>query len=522
MHQLVAAGEVFALVAVRRGERTSDALQALWKDELCELVALGDLDRREAEDLLEAALGAPIDGRSLDQTWRLTLGNPMYLRELVRYGSERGALADDGGIWRWRGEMGPGMRLVELVGARLEKLDEMAGATLELVAVGAPLEVDLLDPDERAALETLEQRGVVERRADGRRRAVDFAHPLYGDVVRARTSRMRTEAIQRRLADAVEAWGARRRGDVLRVAAWRLESGAAGDPALFERAAAHALAALDVPLAQRLAHAAVEAGGDFDAQLLLGRALAAAGRAGEADELLHGLEAEADGDERRAAVAVAAARNLLWGLDRPREADEALSRAEAAIDDAGVRGELVAQRVRLMAARGRPREALAAATALLGDETVREPARVHAAVGAVEALLSSGRLEDALALADTWLPAAARHCTEAPQLGVVLASERGLALRLAGRLVEATEASQDVYERRARPALGADHGRGGDAARLQLARAGAGPDRAAPLSRERGADARRGRGRDASDRAGGSRAGICAGGRTGVGAGGRR
>ena len=199
VHQLVAAGEAFALVAVRRGEPTSDALQALWKDELCELMALGDLDRGEVEGLLAAALGAPLDGRGLDETWQRTLGNPMFLRELVLHGIDRGALADDGGIWRWRGELGPGMRLAELVGARLEGLDDPTVATLELVAVGAPLEVDLLDPGELDALATLEQRGLAERRADGRRRVVDLAHPLYGDVVRARTSRTRTEAIQRRL-----------------------------------------------------------------------------------------------------------------------------------------------------------------------------------------------------------------------------------------------------------------------------------------------------------------------------------
>ncbi|MDW5598921.1 hypothetical protein VSS74_31470, partial [Conexibacter stalactiti] len=151
-------------------------------------------------------------------------------------------------------------------------------------------------------------------------------------------------------------------------------------------------------------------------------------------------------DRRRAAVAVARARNLFWGLDRAAEADDALRRAEAAVSDASVRGELVAQRVRLQAAAGDPRAALDTALPLLDDDGVREQARLHAATGAVEALLSRGRTDAALALADRWLPIAERHRDELPWIALVLASQRGLALRLSGRLIAATDASTQVYD----------------------------------------------------------------------------
>src|SRR5215213_3395872 len=44
VHQLVAAAEAFAVVSLRRGdEPPPDALRALWKDDLCVLLELGEL-----------------------------------------------------------------------------------------------------------------------------------------------------------------------------------------------------------------------------------------------------------------------------------------------------------------------------------------------------------------------------------------------------------------------------------------------------------------------------------------------
>ena len=497
LHQLVAAREAFAVVTVRRGERAPDALRALWKDDLCSRLELDALARDELERLLVEALGGPVDGPSGHALWELTRGNALFARELVRYGIERGALTEQGGIWSWRGDMAAGMRLSELVEARLEALEAAERRVLELVAIGAPLEIGLLEPGELPALSALELHEVVERRVDGRRRSIDVAHPLHGEVIRAGLTPTRLEAIQRRLAEAVEARGGRRREDLLRLAVWRLDSGEAGDSDLLERAAGQALAALDLVLAERLGRAAVQAGGGFGARLVLGRALAGAGRAEEADALLGDLEPQAASDAERAEVAIAIARNAFWGLDRAAEADAALRRAERAVSDDELRAELAAQRVRLEAAHGRPADALATALPLLEDASVREQARLPAVLAAAEALLSCGRTDEAVALTQAWEPVARRHGEELPVLESVLLSMRGLALRLAGRLVEATETSQSVYAPGARTPLGADRGCRGDVARLHLAGAGQRADGAAPVSRERLAAARRRPVRDA-------------------------
>ncbi len=446
VHQLVAAGEVFATVTVRRDQPVPDALRALWKDELCALLELGGLARGEVGGLLAAGLGGPVDGASVNAMWELTRGNALFLRELVRHGVDRGLLAEDGGVWRWRGKVEAGTRLAELVDLRIDGVGPSARDLLEVLAVGGPLELGLLAPGAPAALEALERSELVERRTDGRRRFVDVGHPLHGEAVRARLTPTRLDAIHVRLADAVEARGARRGGDLLRIATWRLESGATGDGALFARAALQALAAMDPVLAERLARAAVQAGAGFRAELALARALAASGRGAEAERLLADLAAQTRDDGERVAIAMARARNLFWALDRADDADAVLQGAEHHVRDDGLRHELMAQRVRLTAAHGRPRAALAAARPLLRDSGVHERARMIAALGAVEASLTSGRTDAAVALAETWLPVARRLRQEVPSAEPVLLGMRPLALRLAGRLVEATTLSQRAYE----------------------------------------------------------------------------
>jgi DNA-binding CsgD family transcriptional regulator len=446
VHQLTAAGEAFATVTVRRDEPVPDALRALWKDELCPVLELGALSRGEVDGLVAAGLGGPIDGRSANAIWELTRGNPLFLRELARHGVERGLLTEDGGMWRWRGKVEAGTRLAELVDLRIDGVGRDARGLLELVAVSGPIELGPLAADAPEALEALERSELVERRTDGRRRLVDVGHPLHGEAVRARLTPTRLEAIHAQLADAVEACGARRSGDLLRIATWRLEIGATRDGGLFVRAAGGALAARDPVLAERLARAAVQAGAGFEAELALGRALAASGRGLESEQLLAGLATQGHDDGDRAAVATARARNLFWALDRADDADAVLRGAEQAVSDDDLRHELAAQRVRLTAAHGRPREALSAAGPLLHDSAVHERARLVAALGAVEALFSSGRAGAAVALAETWLPAARRREHELPYAEPVLLGMRAVALRLAGRLVEATTLSQHAYD----------------------------------------------------------------------------
>ena len=64
----------------------------------------------------------------------------------------------------------------------------------------------------------------------------------------------------------------------------------------------------------------------------------------------------------------------------------------------------------------------------------------------MEALVQSGRTDEAVALAVTWLPVARRLRDELPFAEPVLLGMHALTLRLAGRLIEAKTLSERAYE----------------------------------------------------------------------------
>jgi hypothetical protein len=102
-------------------------------------------------------------------------------------------------------------RLANLVGDRLTS----PTTTPTGAGAGEPLGVTILEELSSAvAVETLERKGLARIYEDDRRLEASLAHPLYGEVVRTRLGRMRSRNVLRALADAIEAHGAQRRGDV--------------------------------------------------------------------------------------------------------------------------------------------------------------------------------------------------------------------------------------------------------------------------------------------------------------------
>ena len=116
-------------------------------------------------------------------------------------------------------------RLVELVEDRLGRLASQERDLLEVLAFGEPLGAGLESMVGASVLAAAERKGLLSVEQAGRRVEVRPAHPLYGEVVRERASPLRVRRVFVRLADALEASGARRAGDLLRMLTWRLEAG---------------------------------------------------------------------------------------------------------------------------------------------------------------------------------------------------------------------------------------------------------------------------------------------------------
>ncbi|MGW6933783.1 LuxR C-terminal-related transcriptional regulator [Lentzea sp. NPDC054927] len=257
LHHVIRHGFARVLVTSRPGERAE-----LWQEGLLRRYPLGDLSRAESDLLLEQALDGPVDTRSSSLLWSGSAGNPLYLRELVVFGRAVGALRVTEGIWSWHGEIQLGGRLGELVQENLGRLEPAHRHALELLACSEPVELDLLASlVQEEALNDLETRALIRVESSGRRTVVRLGHPLYGSLLRATCPALRAQSHQRALAAGLEATGARRREDLMRIATWRLDGGSPISLTLLAAAAEQAWAARDVTLAERLCRAAVDAGG---------------------------------------------------------------------------------------------------------------------------------------------------------------------------------------------------------------------------------------------------------------------
>jgi DNA-binding CsgD family transcriptional regulator len=442
VHQLVIRGLAVVVATVRTGEPAPDPVIALWKDGLARRLDLSALPPSATAELLERALGGPADGVTRKKVGRITGGNPLYLRELVLGGLESGALRHVDKVWRWRGKLAGARRLVELVRARLGTLDEAARDAVELVAWGEPLGAGVLERlAGRDAVQAAEDGGLLVLERSGRRALARLAHPLYGEVLRAVLPLSRARAVAERLVAAFGASALRRRDDLLRVGAWQLEAGVATNSDLLLQAAGQAAARFDHELTERLARAAVDAGGGPTAVRVLAETLEWQGRHAEAVAVMDG-EPPARGAERARWASIRAG-NLYWGLEQTAEAEEILQQAAVA-EEGGE--EAVAMLAWILLFDGRLPEAVAVAGRVLDRPEVPAQALVWAATAAVPALGSLGRLGEALAVADRGLAVARTHPKDLPWAETQLSLVRCQVLLGAGRLAEAGAIAEAGYQ----------------------------------------------------------------------------
>ncbi len=303
------------IATVRTGEPIPDPIRALWTDDLVERVELGPLTKDDTADLLSQVLGGPVDTSSVDRLWQLSQGNAMLLRELVIAARSSGDIRPSYGVWRWTGRFELAPTLTEVIDARIGRLTPDVRTVLELVAFGEPIGLPLLvRATDVAAVETAEERQLIRVVRDDRRVSVQLAHPLYGEVVRKRCPVTRFRRLLAELADLVEEVGARRRDDLLRVAVWRLDSDTAHDSGQLLQACRQAFATYDIPLAVRLARAALSIGGGFEAVELLGTLLMFADQPNESLAVLDSATDLISNDQQRGQWIGMHAIVTYWGL----------------------------------------------------------------------------------------------------------------------------------------------------------------------------------------------------------------
>ncbi len=341
---LAATAAAFVVATVRSDEPCEDAVVSLWKDLEAPRLELSHLDEGDTERLLAAMLDGPFEQRVGSWIWGASRGNPLYVRELVQSGLGGGALERRDGLWRMRAPLPISNSLTDMVSTCLAGIRDRERETLELLALGEPLQLsELLELVGDGPLAGVEERGVIAIEGSGGQAEVRLAHPLYGETVRATLGTVRGRGTRLRLAKTVQSRGKLAPDLALRVARWLLDAGEQVPTASLLDAARAANLSGDPDLGGRLAQQAVDAGMGLDAALVLARSHTIRNQAARADGVLAAAESSVETQDGAIAYLVQRTSTLHSGLMKVDELSELLSRWQSRWpDDERLRARLAA------------------------------------------------------------------------------------------------------------------------------------------------------------------------------------
>ncbi|HEY5854039.1 MAG TPA: LuxR C-terminal-related transcriptional regulator [Aldersonia sp.] len=395
VHQLVRRRLASVVVALRTGEDVPEAITALWKDEVLPRLEVQPLAESETTVLVEHVLRGRLESSSARRIWHHTRGNVLYLRQLIADELAAGRLGEESGVWMWQRSEELSPTLTELVAAAIGRQPAAVIEVLDILAVADPVEVTVLaaisGPD---AIDAAEAAGLVSIDTDRDPAVVRMVHPLFGDVRRARAGTMRLRHLRGRVATGLCALGDR--PDLVqrvRRATLAVDSDLAPDPAQLIDAASAALELMDPAPAERLAAAAVRAGGGRRAQVVHLRALVNCDRLGDALRLSAELRASASTDSHRTIATLGRVMMLIqtWNPD---DAARELDAVRESVIANGLERPYNCTRAVLSATRGRPRDAVDIATAgLTGPGWTHDVFELVGLTSLVIGLAESGRFD---------------------------------------------------------------------------------------------------------------------------------
>ncbi|MEQ1702013.1 MAG: ATP-binding protein, partial [Ilumatobacteraceae bacterium] len=417
VHQMVAAGEAKVMATLRAGRLAPNELLDLWQRGELHRMDVGPFGRAEAERVADAIADRPLDAATHQRLWEVSAGNALFIHVLVTTALEQGTIVDDpSGAPDGAASISQlplhSPRLIDVVRGRLAHLDDGRRHAMLHLAFAEPCGpaelASVADTDTLAALEAAE---LVTVELDRNRLVLRLAHPLYGEVVRLGTGHLQRRAVLASLARDLQATGARRRSDIVKLARLAVDGGVEVPISVLTKAASIAFAAGDLVLTERLSRTAFDATGSYQAGWSLANALLGLGEATAAREAIERLRPIASDSGERLGVALIESQLEFWvagDLGRATEINEvALTRDP--IDDPAPqhpvsRDEVLANQAVYEAVSANYDEAWRLAEPLLQD---RGPDQVliRAALAAAHALRIGGRPLDALGVVQRALDA---------------------------------------------------------------------------------------------------------------------
>ncbi|WP_083121173.1 helix-turn-helix transcriptional regulator [Mycolicibacterium rhodesiae] len=400
LHQLAVEGSVRIVATARSGEPIPETITALWKDGYLARLDVAPFSKAESVALIETALGGRLERLSADLMWEASSGNALFVRHLVEGALEAGTLRQVNGVWQLRGETAVASKLAPLLSSRLDRLPDDERRALQLLAVSEPLTLDvmseLVDSD---TLEHAERRGLI-RVVDGSGTAdIHFTHSVIGEVIRQGLGQVASRRLRTELVGAMDLHPPLGPVQRVRRAELALHSDKTMDAEFLSRAAEDAIALMNIALAERLARAAVDAGGGLVASELLARTLLWQGRAPESELILASFDPDSLTEFELARWGMARIANLQWSIGDAAAAAEILKMLQQRITHPRVRVGVDSLAAALAVLDNRLDEAAELADKVLADPTAPPIAVGWAVFGGGMAAALKGCTADAARLA---------------------------------------------------------------------------------------------------------------------------
>ena len=443
IHQLAQTQNARLVVTVRTGGEEPDAITALWKDELLARLDLEPLSASDSHRMMESTLGAPVDSRSAARFWKLTKGNALFMRQLLKDQIASGAIRQVAGVWMWDERVAVSESLGETVGRQLGRLPAGVALVVDTLSHYEPLPVEVLcDLVDRRDLETAEHMNLVTVQRSGSGLVARLAQPLFGELRRAAASQLYLSRIRGKLAQRLAQDTDADMQATVRRALLALESDLPPDPQLYLLAARFAMTLLDLDLSDRFATAAADAG-ISEGVGLRAMNLAVRGHGDQAEAILSGMGL--DGPEGHHWATLRAA-NMIWNLGRPGEASTILDGLASMNESAAQRAERSAIESCVDAVEVRCETAAEKATAAMASPTLPD---YHAMLASIALIIAQGALGR---IADITIDSVAQAIdraiasSHAAHMRFWYGAVYARACRLNGRIDECARSAQQLSE----------------------------------------------------------------------------
>ncbi|MED5812169.1 LuxR C-terminal-related transcriptional regulator [Mycolicibacterium sp. 050232] len=421
VQQLAVHGTPRLIVTIGNGAAASDAVTALWKEQLLLRLDLEPFTREQTGELAAAVLGGEVDARAIGELYRFSSGSPLYLRGALNAALADAAFVCDQGRWRLRGQLRASADLHALIESRFDTVTPDERDVLEVVSTAEVLDWDVLvGACELDAIARLERRGAIQVLNDATCTLVQPGHPIIGEVARSRCSKTRSRQINtllaallgEHLASPNNGGPADVRGHI-QLARFMAGGSGPADAEAITDAAASAVTMSNLALGEELAQYALDHGAGVPAAIVLADAVSWQGRGEQAEELLARSVPPADDESMLARWGCLRAANLFFGCARPDAARAVLTVVRRQVHCPQTLGLVVAMEAVFAYFAGGLADAISLGTEILGAEAL-STANVWAGLAGSGALALSGRWDEVSAVAQVG-ELAAEDCGSGPQ-----------------------------------------------------------------------------------------------------------